>query len=236
MTSNDFLKAFFEHLNELRSRFIRSVSVFLLAAFVCFNYADQALHWIIKPAGQLVFTSPGGAFSAVMITTVVMAAVVASPYLLYHLWSFVGKALRPHERKFILVVGPLSLLLFLAGVAFAFFVAVPMAYRFLMSFSSPDLRPMISVDSYLGFLGNMVLSFGVTFELPLVLGFLAKIGIATPEFLRQKRRHAIVIILIVAAVLTPPDVASQCLLAVPLIVLYELGILVVRLVYKHKTL
>lgn len=236
MTPNDFLNAFFVHLNELRSRMIKTLGVFLLVAFVCFNYATEVLHWIIKPAGHLVFTTPGGAFSAVMMATIVMAAIISSPFILYQFWAFVSKALKPQEQKIILIVGPLSVLLFLSGVAFAFFVAVPIAYKFLMSFSSADLQPMISVDNYLGFLGNMVLAFGITFELPLVLGFLAKIGIATPEFLRQKRRHAIIIILVIAAILTPPDVASQCLLAGPLIVLYELGIVVVRMVYKHKTL
>ena len=236
MTPNDFLKAFFVHLNELRSRFIKMLSVFLLAAFVCFYYADKVLHWVIKPAGHLVFNKPGEAFAAVMTVSLVMAAIVTSPFILYQVWAFVGKALKPHERKFILIVGPLSLVFFLTGAAFAYFIAVPMAYKFLMSFGNEDLVPMISVDSYLGFLGNMVLAFGVAFELPLILGFLAKLGIASPEFLRQKRRHAIVIILIVAAILTPPDIASQCLLAVPLIILYELGIIVVQFVYKHKTL
>ena len=236
MTPNDFLKAFFVHLSELRSRFIKTLSVFLLAAFVCFYYADAVLHWILKPAGHLVFTTPGGAFSAVMTVSIVMAIIITSPFTFYQIWAFVSKALKPHERKFILVVAPLSLIFFLSGAAFAFFIAVPMAYRFLMSFASTDLQPMISVDNYLSFLGNMVISFGVTFELPLILGFLAKVGIASPEFLRQKRRQAIVIILIVAAILTPPDIASQCLLAIPLIVLYELGIIVVKMVYKHKTL
>ncbi len=236
MTSQEFLKGFFVHLNELRSRFIKIVSVFLLAASVCFYYADAVLHWVLKPAGHLYFTNPGGAFSAVMTVSLVMAAVITAPFTLYQIWAFVGKALKSHERNFILIVGPLSLVFFLSGAAFAFFIAVPMAYKFLMSFASADLQPMVTVDSYLSFLGSMVLAFGVTFELPLILGFLAKIGIATPEFLRQKRRHAIVIILIVAAILTPPDIVSQFLLAVPLIVLYELGIIIVRMVYKHKTL
>lgn len=236
MTSHELLNSFLKHLNELRSRFIKIVGVFLLAFFVCFNYAEKFLAWVIQPAGELVFTTPSGAFSAIMVTSVVMAAVITSPMTIYQLWAFVSKALRPHERKYVLMLAPLSLLFFLCGVAFAFFVAVPMSYKFLMSFSSPTLRPMISVDNYLGFLGNMVLAFGVTFELPLILAFLAKIGVASPEFLRQKRRHAIIIILIVAAILSPPDVVSQCILALPLIVLYEVGILAVQFVYKHKTL
>jgi sec-independent protein translocase protein TatC len=105
-----------------------------------------------------------------------------------------------------------------------------------MSFSSEYMKPMITVSSYIGFLANMLIAFGVTFELPLILAFLAMIGIATPEFLRQKRRHAIMIILIVAAIVTPPDVISQILLAIPLVILYEVGIILVKMFYKHKTL
>jgi sec-independent protein translocase protein TatC len=131
----------------------------------------------------------------------------------------------------------MSLLFFLFGAAFAYFLAVPRAYHFLMSFSSEYLVPMVTVKNYLGFLGHMVVAFGAAFELPLVLAFLAKIGIASPEYLRQKRRHAIIIILLGAVVLAPPDVISMLVLAIPLIILYELGIVFVGFFYhKHKTL
>ena len=211
------------------------MGVFIVAVFACFNDADQLLALVIKPAGHLVFTSPGGAFSAVMAMTMVMAFIVTAPFLFYQVWAFTAGALKPQERHFVYVFGPLSFFFFLLGVAFAFFVAIPMAYHFLMGFSSESLVPMITVDNYLGFAGNMVVAFGVTFELPLVLAFLAKIGIATPEFLRQKRRHAIMIILIVAAIATPPDVVSQLLLGIPLIVLYEVGIIFTA-VFQKKTL
>jgi sec-independent protein translocase protein TatC len=218
------LQSFLPHLNELRSRLLKALGVFVVAVFLCFNYANSILSWLIKPAGHLVFTSPGGGFSAVMTITVVMAFLISAPFTLYQLWAFVASALRPQERRLIFIFGPISLLFFIFGVLFAFFVGVPLAYKFLMSFTSADLTPMVTVDSYLSFLGSMIMAFGITFELPLVLAFLAKIGIVTPEFLRQKRRHAIIIILIIAAVATPPDVVSQLLLALPLLVLYEVGI------------
>ena len=226
------LKPFLVHFNELRSRVLKSLGVFIIAVFVCFNYAGTVLAWLIKPAGHLVFTSPGGAFSSIMTVAMVMAFLVSSPFVLYQLWAFAAGALKPDERKFVYMFAPLSFVFFCAGVAFAFFVAIPMAYKFLMGFSSESLAPMVTVDNYLSFVGNMVVAFGVTFELPLILAFLAKIGIATPEFLRQKRRHAVIIILIVAAVLTPPDVVSQLLLAVPLMVLYEVGIIFTRVFQK----
>ena len=226
---------FFAHLDELRRRILTSLAVFFLAVLVCFNFTGRLLSWLIRPAGQLVFTSPGEAFGAHVTVAVTAGFVLSFPFILYQLWMFAAAAIKPDERRFIVFFGPLSLLFFLSGVAFAFFVAVPMAYRFLMGFASSDLVPMVSVGNYMGFLGNMVVAFGVAFELPLVMAFLAKIGIATPEFLRQKRRHAVIIILIVAAVLTPPDVVSQVLLAAPMLALYELGIIFTRMAYKHKT-
>jgi sec-independent protein translocase protein TatC len=123
------------------------------------------------------------------------------------------------------------LLFFLSGGAFAYFLAVPRAYKFLMSFSSDYLIPMVTVKNYLGFLGHMIVAFGVAFELPLILAFLAKIGIASPEYLRQMRRHAVIIILIVAALLAPPDIMSMMILALPLMVLYEIGIVFVKFFY-----
>jgi sec-independent protein translocase protein TatC len=233
---NSFLQSFFKHIEELRSRLIKTAGAFVLAFCLCYSFIGKLIPLIIAPAGHLVFTSPGEAFSAYMTLGVIMALLVSSPYILYQIWAFVGGALKPDEKKFILIFAPLSLLFFLAGGAFAYWVAVPRAYKFLMSFSSEYLVPMVTVKNYFGFLGHMIVAFGVAFELPLVLGFLAKIGIASPEFLRQKRRHAVIIILIASALLAPPDIMSMLILAVPLLILYEVGIIFVRFSYKHKTL
>jgi sec-independent protein translocase protein TatC len=232
VTFSESIKPFIVHFNELRSRVLKSLGVFIGAAFICFQFAESVLDWYIRPAGKLVFTSPGGGFAAVMTVTIVLTCLVTAPFIIYQIWAFASSALRPQEKKFVFIFGPLSLLFFVAGVLFAYFVAIPISYQFLMGFTSEFLVPMITVDHYLSFSGNMLIAFGVAFELPLILAFLAKIGIATPEYLRQKRRHAIVIILIVAAVATPPDVVSQLLLGIPLIVLYELGILFTRIFGK----
>jgi sec-independent protein translocase protein TatC len=228
------LQAFLIHLDELRRRLIKILIGFFIATLVCYNFVGQILPWLIAPAGHLVYTSPTEAFSAYMTLAAVMGFLVTLPWTFYQIWGFVAVALRPHERKFVMVFGPLSLFFFLLGVTFAFYVAVPLTYRFLMSFSSAYMQPMITVGSYMGFMANMLIAFGVTFELPLILAFLAKIGIATPEFLRQKRRHAIMIIFIVATIATPPDVVSQILLAVPLIILYEVGLVFVKFSYQER--
>ncbi len=233
--SNSFLQSVWQHLEELRKRLFRCVICYVGCFLVCFNEMDRLLPFIVRPAQKLVFTSPGDAFGAYVTLSTVAAAIISSPYILYHLWAFIGGALKERERRFLAIFAPLSLLFFLGGVAFAFWVAVPMSYQFLMSFASDYLIPMVTVDKYFKFLGQMLLAFGITFELPLVMAFFASIGLATPEFLRQKRRHAILIILIVAAILTPPDIGSQVTLAVPLIVLYELGIVFVKLAYRGKS-
>ena len=236
MTVNSFLQSFFKHIEELRSRMIKSAGAFVLAFCLCYNFIGKLIPKIIAPAGHLVFTAPTDAFSAYMTVGSIMALLLSSPVICYQIWAFVGGALKPSEKKFVLVFAPLSLLFFIAGGAFAFFVTVPMAYKFLMSFASDSLVPMVTIKNYLGFLGHMIVAFGAAFELPLILAFLAKIGIASPEYLRQKRRHAIIIILIAASLLAPPDIMSMLVLAVPLMILYEVGIVFVKYVYKHKTL
>ena len=236
MNSFGRFKSFLTHLDELRRRLIKVLLGFVVATLVCYNFVGQILPWLIKPAGHLIFTSPTEAFGAYMTLAAVMGFLISLPWTLYQVWGFVASALRPGEKKFIAIFGPLSFLFFILGVLFSYFIAIPLTYRFLMSFSSDSMQPMITVSHYMGFLANMLIAFGVTFELPLILAFLAKIGVATPEFLRQKRRHAIMIILIVAAIVTPPDVISQILLALPLMALYEVGIILVKMTYKHKTL
>jgi sec-independent protein translocase protein TatC len=229
-----FFQSFFKHIEELRSRLIKSAGAFVLAFCLCYSFIGKLIPVLIAPAGHLVFTAPTDAFSAYMTVGALMALLVASPYIVYQIWAFVGSALKPSEKKFILFFAPLSLLFFLAGAAFAYFLAVPRAYKFLMSFSSDYLQPMVTVKNYFGFLAHMIVAFGVAFELPLILAFLAKIGIASPEYLRQKRRHAIIIILIVVTILAPPDIMSQLILAIPLIFLYEVGIIFVKFFYKQR--
>lgn len=230
----NFLRIFWTHLEELRNRLMRVAVCFIVCFLICFNYIDHLVPYLIKPAGKLIFNSPADAFGVYVTLSIVAATIISSPYILFHLWAFIGKALHEREQRFIMFFGPLSLVFFLSGVAFAYWVAVPMSYQFLMTFSSEYLIPMVTVDKYFDFMGQLMLAFGLTFELPLIMAFFASIGLATPEFLRQKRRHAILIIVIVAAILTPPDVASQVILALPLIVLYELGIIFVRFAYKGK--
>lgn len=225
MSQSEVFISFFSHLEEARDRLIKALVAFVCASLLAWNFIDPLLSFIVSPIGHIVFTSPADAFNARVTLAMTGGFVLALPVIFYQLWKFIAAGLTDHEKKYVKVFGPLSFGFFFVGVLFGYGVILPISLKFLMSFSSPWMVPMITVDKYISFVSTIIISSAVTFELPLILAFLAYIGIATPQFLRQKRRHAIVLIFIAAAILTPPDVVSQIVLAVSLLVLYELGIL-----------
>lgn len=227
---------FTEHLEELRSRLLKCIAVVVVTSCFFYRVIDPALEFLIRPIGRLVFISPAEAFLAVFTLTVLGGTITALPFLFYQIWAFVSVALTEDERRYVKVFGPLSLMFFILGVSFAYFVILPISLNFLLMFSSDLILPMITVDKYISFVGTLALGFGVIFEMPLIIVFLTKIGIATPAFLIQKRRHAIVSIFVASAVLTPPDYVSQILMAVPLILLYEISILFAKLTYRTQGL
>lgn len=216
--------SFFFHLTELRDRLLKAFAAFILATAIVWNFIDPVIEFIVRPVGKIIFTSPAEAFNARVTLSMIGGLFLAFPIIIYQLWKFVSSGLTAEEKKHVKFFGPLSFIFFFAGVSFGYFVVFPLSLNFLMSFSNQWMVPMIMVDKYISFVGMVLVASGVTFQLPLVLVFFIRIGVATPEFLREKRRYAIVIILILAAVLTPPDVVSQIILAVPLLILYELGI------------
>ena len=221
--------SFFAHYEELRDRLIKSIVAVLAAACLFYLIVDKVFAFVIKPVGRLVFTAPGEAFVARIMLALFGGIFLALPVVLYQVWRFVAAGLKEHEAKYVRIFAPCSFVLFIMGGSFAYFVAVPVSIRFLLSFSSSVIVPMITVKNYISFVGTMLLAFSIVFELPLVLMFLTKIGIATPAFLAQKRKYAIVIILGVSALITPPDCVTQIMIAVPLIILYEAGIIASRL-------
>lgn len=224
--------SFLDHLDELRARIVKIIVLIFLSSCFFYAFVDKFLTFLAKPVGRLFFLSPAEAFLAHIHLALLGGFLIAFPFVLYQIWAFVAGGLTEKERKHILFFAPFSFVSFVLGIAFGYFVMVPISLQFLLSFSSASIIPMITVNQYISFLQTFVLAFGVVFELPLVLAFLTKIGIATPEFLKQKRRYAIVLILIASAVLTPPDVISQLLMAVPLIFLYEIGIIFSKMYYR----
>lgn len=228
--ANDGLFSIWNHIDELRSRTLKCLLGVILGSVVFYACVDKIMFLIIKPVGKLVFTSPGDAFIARMLLTLFGGFVFSLPVVLYQIWSFVALGLKDEEKRYVLIYGPLSLVFFILGVVFAYYVAVPMSVYFLLGFSTEWLVPMITVNNYISFFTTMTIAFGVIFELPIVLIFLTAIGVATPEFLIQKRRHAIVLILIISAVVTPPDFITLLIMSFPLIILYEIGIMASKVV------
>ena len=226
--------SFFDHLDELRSRIIKSFFAFLIGSFIFYNFTDYWLIFLIKPIGKVFFISPSDAFAAKFSLTFLGGFFISLPIILYQIWKFIYSGLNQKEKNFVLIYAPLSFLFFILGVLFGYFIMIPISLQFFLSFSSDMMVPMITIDKYISFIMTFVVGFGVTFELPLILVFLARIGIASPAFLREKRRYAIVLILIVSAILTPPDVMSQLLMAAPLLLLYEISIFACALTYRSR--
>ncbi|MBF0485836.1 MAG: twin-arginine translocase subunit TatC [Candidatus Omnitrophica bacterium] len=221
--------SFWGHLEELRGRILKIAVFYVIACCLFYPEAQTALGYLIAPVGKLIFTSPGDAFCAFWNVVLGGGALLSVPYILYHIWSFIAEGLTEEEKKLVFFYGLLSFVLFLLGAVFAFYVIMPMALQFFLSYQTPQITAFISVDKYMSFLFSWVIDAGLAFETPLFIFVLARFGIVTPEFFAQKRRYAIVIILIIAAILTPPDVVSQILLAAPMLILYELGIIFAKM-------
>lgn len=221
-----------EHLQELKGRVIKSLIFIIICSFFVYHYIDYILPVLIKPVGRLIFIAPQEAFITYIKIAFFGGLFLSSPFVLYQLWRFIACGLKPNERKYTLVFGPFSFLFFVLGVVFGYFVIVPIAMKFLLGFAKEFITPMITVNKYISFVGILTFTFGLVFQLPLISIFLTKIGIVTPLFLSGKRRQAIVFIFILAAIFTPPDVITQSLMAIPLLILYEIGIIFSKLVYK----
>ncbi len=222
------------HLEELRGGLIKLFLFLVITACLSYPLVDTILLHLTKPVGRLVFIAPHEAFISKIKIALFAGFIFSSPYVLYQIWHFIESGLSKKERKYVIVFGPFSFLLFAAGAAFGYFIIVPIGIKFLLSFATDLMTPMITIGRYISFLAMLTLAFGALFQLPLAALFLTKLGIVTPRFLILKRREAIVIIFITAAVLTPPDIVTQCLMAVPLLVLYEIGIILSKLAYHPK--
>lgn len=234
---------FLDHLEELRWRIIYCLVAVVIGIGIGF-YA--ALHWDLllllqKPLipflhGQhLVYTHPGDPFSVLLQMAFLVGIALSLPVILYNVWAFLSPALYGHEKKVVVPVLAVGTILFLSGVALAYFLVLPMTLRFLFALQAESLTPMITVSEYFGFLLNMCLAFGAVFETPIVIVALTAFGIVTPQALGKFRRYAVVIAWAAAAIITPGDLFTTTLaLAVPLYLLYEVSIIVALILDRRK--
>jgi sec-independent protein translocase protein TatC len=228
-----------EHLEELRSRLLHSV-VSLAVAFVpCWIWVDEIFGFLqrpilklLPPGKRLAYTGVTDPFLLYFKVAALAAVFLASPFLLYQLWRFVAPGLYKHERYYLLPFLFFGSFFFLAGGAFAYYVAFPLAAEFLLKIGEA-FEPVITIERYFGFQMTIILGLGLMFELPIVIFVLAAVGLVTPRFLLRNFRWAVVIIFVVAAIITPTsDVLNLCVFAVPAIALYLLGVAAAALVRR----
>jgi len=244
---------FWEHLEELRSRLIKSMLAVLIGVGLAWYYREPLLAWLTRPfllawrsdqlqqSPTLHFGSPAALFIAYVKLAAIGGCVFALPIILYQAWSFIAPGLYAKEKRLALPFVTCSCLLFAGGGWFGWRVAFPVAFRYLLGFSGPvagtalSISPTVMIDDYLSFVGRMLIAFGLVFELPIVVLFLAIAGIVDHRLLIKYSRHFIVAAFLLAAIVTPPDVVSQLLLAVPLCVLYALSVAVAWIVTRSRT-
>ena len=244
-----------EHLTELRKRILISVAALFIVFLFVFNYSEQLFNFLTFPlktemkidlvrpyihlkdkaAPPLVFFAVAEAFWMHLKVSFVAAFILSLPVILYQLWSFIAPGLLEREKKYVVPFVFSSTLLFLTGALFCFMVVLPFAITFLLGYKTSSFTPMLSVEKYIDFCLKFILAFGAIFELPLVILFLTRFGIVSPKTLASHRKYAILFSFIAAAILTPtPDAFNQVLMAVPIIILYEIGILLSIIIYRKK--
>jgi sec-independent protein translocase protein TatC len=241
--------SFFDHLEELRWRVVRAMLSVIVGTSVAWYFIDWIVDAVVLApvvylnshlgSGQqplhLQNLRPFGQLFLYMQIAITAGVIASFPYILYELWAFIAPGLMPKERRYIKWIVFFTTFCFFSGVAFAYFVMLPAALQFFAGFGTSNIENNISIGEYMSFVVSVVLAAGIVFELPMVSWFLSKLGILTPAFMRHYRRHAIVVVFIVAAALTPgTDPVSQVLLAIPLMVLYEVSIWVSAWANKSK--
>lgn len=218
------------HLTELRKRLIYSFLAIAIGTAVSFFFIRELMAFLTAPAGQLYFARPTEVLMIHIKTAVVAGFVLASPVVFFEFWRFLLPALTDREKSWCCVFVPLSVILFLSGLSFSYFFVMPESLHFLMGFGGDDFKPLLSMENYLEFVLFMIFPFGFVCNLPLVLIAMAKAGLVTSAALTKGRKYVIFLSFVLAAIITPtPDIMTQSLLAVPSIVLFEISLLVIRM-------
>lgn len=249
---------FTEHLSELRKRIVLSLVALLIGFALSFSYSEQIFGVITLPLRSeitfsvhspfisfvpakiknpsLVFLAPAEAFWMHLKVSLVAGLLLSLPVILHQFWKFISPGLLDREKKYIGPFVVTATLLFLAGAAFCFLFVLPFAMGFLLTYKTGAMTPMLSVGNYVDFCLKFILAFGAVFELPIIIVLLTRLGLVTPKTLAKNRKYAVLLAFVVAALLTPtPDVFNQVLMAVPIIILYEAGILVSRFFARKRT-
>ncbi|WP_297575782.1 twin-arginine translocase subunit TatC [uncultured Deefgea sp.] len=236
----DNLQPLFSHLLELRTRLVRGVLVFLLGFIVAFAFSAQLYDLLVAPLAtvlpgqKLVTIGIASPFMVQVKIAALVAFVITLPHTLFQVWAFVAPGLYQHEKKLIIPLIIASSLLFVLGMSFAYFLVFGVVFKFIVSVVPASMQWLPDSGEYLDFAIGMFLAFGVTFEVPIAVIVLVKMGVVSIEKLREIRSYVIVGAFVIAAIVTPPDVVSQLMLAIPLCLLYELGIFIAAMLFRPK--
>ena len=227
------------HLQELRKRLILSFIAVGAGFVICYSLKDSIFNILAAPllkmmpaGGSLIFTSVAEAFFTYMKVAFIAGLILTSPFVLYQIWAFVAPGLYQKEKRYVVPFVLSGSFFFALGIFFGYFIAIPIGFKFLLGYATDFIKPMPSMNEYLSFSIKFLLAFGLVFEFPVVLVFLARIGVVNAKMLARQRKYAILLIFIFAAVMTPPDLISQVIMALPLMGLYELSIFFSKLFGK----
>lgn len=229
------------HLEELRKRLITCLIAVGIGFLCCYGFKEtlfqiltQPLVAVMKEGQSLIYTGLAEAFITYLKAAFIGGLILAAPVIIYQFWMFVAPGLYEREKRLVFPVVCLSSVFFVGGALFGYFAVFPVGFEFFLSFASETIRPMPTMKEYLGLSSKLLLAFGLVFELPLMVVFLAKLGVVTVPFLTKNRKYVVVLAFIVGAILTPPDVVSQVMMAVPMLILYEVGVIGARIATRKK--
>jgi sec-independent protein translocase protein TatC len=239
--TTDEKQPFLAHLEELRKRLVFCAIAIGIGFIICYIFSKQLfsflilpLNKVLPPGSRLIYTNLPEMFITYIKVALVAGIILAIPVIFYQLWMFLAPALYQREKGYLMPFVLFSSILFVAGSLFGYFVVFPYGFKFFMSFATEDIQALPSVKQYFSFAIRLLLAFGLVFEMPIVVLFLTKIGLITPDSMKKFRKFAILSSFILAAILTPPDVATQIMMALPLIILYELSIFISQAVHRKK--
>ncbi|MEW6670837.1 MAG: twin-arginine translocase subunit TatC [Thermodesulfobacteriota bacterium] len=233
---------FTAHLEELRKRLIICFAAVGIGFLISYGFKEKLFYILTRPliavmppGDKLIFTGLPEAFFTYLKISFLAGLILAAPVVLYQFWVFVAPGLYKNERRVLLPIVFLSSLFFVGGALFGYFVVFPFGFKFFLGFATDTIKPLPAMREYLSFASKLLIAFGLVFELPLVITFLARMEIVTVDFLKKNRKYAILLFFVVAAILTPPDVISQVMMAVPLMLLYEISIIGARIFARKKS-
>ncbi len=233
---------FTEHLEELRKRLIVCFIAVGIGFVLSYGFKEKLFQILTRPlisvmqtGDKLIFTGLPEAFFTYLKVAFLSGIILATPVIFYQFWMFVAPGLYDKEKRLMAPIVFLSTFFFVGGAFFGYFIVFPYGFKFFLGFASEIIRPLPSMREYLGFASKLLLAFGLVFELPLIITFLAKLGMVSVSFLKKNRKYALLLFFVGAAILTPPDVVTQIMMALPLILLYEISIIGARIFGKKKS-